>query len=239
MSKSKEIKVSLTEREEINVVKFLQGFLDTIPHENERGYKLAKHQQWVKGLNNGTFAELVEADPEAAIELIKRVNTGLNLMHSTENAALSTALRDYERALNVAKTLAVVLEEGFNQEALEAYFEAIRGLKSDAFTPKMTPPTSWPIASQILFLADPTRFPFVKPRKVQHTFKLMGLQRLNDEYSAKLNVKTYMAVREGYKQLQEFIEHYFSEDELKIINLIDIQTIIFILAGGYGKSVKK
>jgi len=219
-----------------SIVDFLTGFLGTIHHEGEYGYKYNKHRQWLAGLNNQSLSDLISTDPHGAVSLIKRVNSGLNLLHSTESAALSKALEDHERALNLAKTLAVVLDKGFDEKALEDYFDAVRNLKSDVFTKKMTPPTTWTIASQILFLADPTRFPFVKPRRIKSVFGLMGMKSINKRYSPQLNFNTYIAIREGYKQIQDFIEEHFTNEELAVRDMVSIQTIIFILAGGYGKT---
>ena len=103
----------------------------------------------------------------------------------------------------------------------------------------MTPPTSWPIASQLLFLANPQLFPLVKPRKVQRAFEVMGLHNLRNAYSSNLNFGTYDAVRRGYNQIKTFIMSHFTEDEIRIDDLIDIQTIIFILAGGYGQGLQE
>ena len=214
------------------------SLLHTVHAGGERGYKLVKHQRWVKALNGGTFAELVERDPEEAIALIKRTNSGLNLLHSTENAAFSKAFEDKERALKVAKTLAVVLEKGFDTDALEAYFSAINNLESDVFKKGMTKPRSWPIASQLLFLADPTRFPFVKPKKLQTTLRYLGIKTLDGVYKPKLSAHVYQAVAKSYHQVHEFLLDHFTDDELKVHDLIDIQTIIFMIAGGYGKHPK-
>jgi hypothetical protein len=193
--------------------------------EGERAYKWEAHKLYQSTLGNGQIDDLLASgDVSAARTRLLGVESRVNLLSSFEKVAFRNALQDDSVLRQYLTALRALLnEERLTKETFEKYLAAVYDLPKTG----QTDPVKWPVATLIPFLADPSRFMFLKPQATKD-FASRIMFDLN--YSASPNWLTYKRLSEMSEYLLGQLREYGARD------LIDVQSFIFVVGGGWDAS---
>ncbi|MFN7949910.1 MAG: hypothetical protein U0Z53_31470 [Blastocatellia bacterium] len=205
------------------LARFPQGFQDPAyisdPETGERDYKWAAHEYYVQHLGGGRFRELLRNDLPGLVQEVERCISKVNLLYVTEAAALRDALRDENAARSFFTRLADLLEaEKVTEQVFAPYAEAVCDLPATRGRV-----ATWPVATILLFLAQPDRHLLLKPDVTSRAADSLGFQ-LN--YRPEPNWLTYRC-------LLQMAEIY--RDKLapwKPVDLIDVQSFFWVACQG-------
>jgi hypothetical protein len=187
-------------------------------HTGERNYKWNAHVEFVKSLGNGQGEHLLKCG--AVEELCTRTRHALNinLLHLQERLAFRDGLD--------GSALTVPFFEAFFQlwnssavdrPSFEAYIEAMCLLPHDDDRRLVT----WPTATLLLFLADPSRFMFLKPEVTKQAADGLAFDLL---YDPAPTWHTYEKLLTMSAILMERLR------PLGAIDWIDVQSFIWVIA---------
>jgi hypothetical protein len=193
--------------------------------EGERAYKWEAHELYQATLGNGQIEDLLASgDVATARTRLLGVESRVNLLSTFEKVAFRNALQDDNILRQYLTALSALLsEEGLTKETCERYLAAVYDLPKTG----QTDPVKWPVATLIPFLADPSRFMFLKPQATKD-FAARIMFDLN--YSASPNWLTYKRLLEMSEYLLGQLREYGARD------FIDVQSFIFVVGGGWDAS---
>ncbi len=198
-----------------------QGYIGTTAQRSERRYKIEAHQHYVKDLGGSQFRELLSRDPAELSRRAMRCVGRVNLLYPVEQAALRDALADVGAARRFFESLLAVLEDpAVSETTFGPYFKSVVDLPAEKARV-----ASWPVATILPFLAQPTRHLFIKP---SITVKAADRLAFNLNYRAEPNWLTYASALKMADIYRQHLAHLLPED------LIDIQSFFYVTCGGYG-----
>jgi hypothetical protein len=187
--------------------------------KGERNAKWAAHRKFVDTLGGGRLEELLAAGNLA--ELRRRalaVEGATNLLSVFEKAALKEAIAGADGAREFFTLLsAVLLEPTLSQPTFQAFLDFV-----DALPGKSAKSTAsqWAIATVLPYLADPTRFMFLKPEVTQ---KCAARIVFDLRYSTDMKWSTYQQLLEMSDFLLGRLEPYKARD------YIDVQSFVWLI----------
>ena len=186
--------------------------------KGERNSKWAAHQKFVDTLGGGLLEELLAADNVA--ELRRRalaVEGGTNLLSVVEKAALREAIADPDAAREFFTRLSAVLLEPTPSEPT---FQAFLDSADTVPRPGKSAAAKWTIATILPYLADPTRFMFLKPEVTQ---KCAARLMFDLRYSTELEWATYERLLEMSDLLLARLGPFKARD------FIDVQSFVWLI----------
>jgi hypothetical protein len=203
--------------------RYPQGFEDPAylgdRHTGERNYKVWAHEHYVQELGGGEAERLLSGHQVA--ELARRalsVTGRTNLLAVFESAAFSDALDASEAAERFFRALvAVLVDERVRPETFVAYLDAVAALPA-----KKSKVNTWPVATILPYLAQPTRHMFLKPEATKAAAELLAFDL---RYAASPNWKTYEALLRMGSVYFQLLEPLGARD------LIDVQSFIWVTCG--------
>jgi hypothetical protein len=202
---------------------FPMGFADEkyigTRHTGERFYKWRAHEFCVEQLTGGRGQELVRQNKvaEAAHEAC-RVISAVNLLHVQEQIAFRDGVRDQVAARRFLSALFDLLrEKHVTEAAFENYLNAILALPAFSSGDKGC---TWPIATILPYLADPTRFMFLKPEVTKQAAERLAFD-LN--YDSHPNWRTYRKLLMMGDLLMQRLKPLGARD------WIDVQSFIWVV----------
>ena len=205
---------------------FPQGFLDSnylTGPSNERQYKNDAHNLMLSLLNKHDFKSLLDQGNFKEIhDRSKKVINKTNLISPYEKIWFSNGISSEDNQIIFAKSLFYML---YGDGEVQTRFESFSKMLS------LIGAAKWPIATYFLFITFPENHIFLKPLVTQNAAKVLR-QEIN--YKPELNWLTYNQVL----TLAELIRKELIKDGREIlapIDLIDIQSFIWVTAPGYFK----
>lgn len=218
-----ERKMTISDAEKKFLGYFPQGFSDPEylgdENEGERNYKVWAHDQFQDQLGNGQARQLFEDG--SIVELTKRalaVEGKVNLLSVFEKIAFRDALQDQDAAYGYFGRLLPLLEcnEDEKEWLLEEYFLGVKGLprKTDG-----TRVATWPIATLLPFLAEPTKYIFLKPDVTKKAAEELGFDL---HYESTPNIITYQALEKMSEIYLRKLAHLGPKD------FIDVQSFFYV-----------
>jgi hypothetical protein len=204
------------------LAKYPQGFDDQgylgDAHSGERYYKWKAHEAFCAMLGGQQLRQLLQSDLPVVIERALKCVNMTNLLYVTEKAALKDALMDANAARRFFTRLADLLEApSVNSKVFEAYAEAVVDLPAERGKV-----ATWPVATMLPFLAQPSRNMFLKP---QITKKAADRLAFNLDYRPEPNWITYeclLRMSDVYLRKLGFLSPR---------DLIDVQSFFWVTAG--------
>ena len=185
----------------------------------ERHHKWAAHQKFVDTLGGGRLEELLAAGNVA--DLRRRalaVEGSTNLLSVFERAALREAIAAPDAAREFFAALsAVLLEPTPSEPTFQALLDAVDTLPSK---PGKSSGAKWTIATILPYLADPTRFMFLKPEVTQ---KCAARLMFDLQYTTDLEWATYERLLEMSELLLARLQPYHARD------FIDVQSFVWLI----------
>lgn len=219
----------LTQAQAIGLFKqfFPLGFNDPAYEGNrktgERHYKVAAHKAFNEALGGGKAEQLLAEGRVAELtQRLLHVDAQTNLLHPNwDKAPLRDGLRDEQAAEHFHRTLFALLE--LPEPTQTAFEDFIRAL--DALPAPGSAVATWPVATVFLFLSQPDRHMFFRPKFTQEAAQRLAYE-LN--YAPHPNWRTYSSLRDFSFRLLEELKPLGARD------LIDVQSFIYVTAGGSG-----
>jgi uncharacterized protein DUF3553 len=145
--------------------KFPLGFSDPAYigdlHNGERAYKSHHHDLYDQLFGKGAGEDLLRRGEIG--ELIRRAYRlcSINLLHMQEQIKLREALPNERAATAFFRSLFTLVQaRGVDRVRFEEYVESVRDLQVS----RKRRVATWPVATILPYLADPTRFMFLKPK---------------------------------------------------------------------------
>ena len=201
--------------------KYPGGFLDTKYLQDERDYKFKAHEMFQSSLGNGHLEKLIESGD--IIEVVGRllsVVSKVNLLFPNEAMALRDGLKDEAGAKEFSKALSHFLH-GADSTGFDRLLEATDSLPAEKGN---APTLRWPVVTIFPYLADPTRFMFLKPKVTQQAAKRLAFDLL---YDSEPNWGTYSKLIEMSNLLLTGLKDLGARDYM------DVQSFIWVV--GYEK----
>jgi hypothetical protein len=184
----------------------------------ERWCKYRHHLLYLELFGNGTGEQLLNRDDIA--ELVRRAYRlySINLLHTQEQIKIREALLNHDAArLFFAKLFALVASRGVDRGSTESYFESVCGL---ATLPGRRV-AAWPTATILPFLADPTRFMFLKPELTRQAAERLAFDL---SYDPAPNWSTYSRLLTMSQMLLERLRPLGARDWL------DVQSFMWVIS---------
>ncbi len=206
------------------LARFPNGFRDAeyigTPKRGERRYKLLAHEHYIEDLGGTQLRDLLSNDPAELARRAMRCVGRVNLLYPVEQAAMRDALEDEAAARAFFERLAAVLEAPDVSEAtFGPYLEAVVNLPAE-----QARVASWPVATILPFLAQPTRHLFLKPGITVNAADQLGF---NLNYKPVPNWLTYSSALRMAELYRQRLADLRPED------LIDVQSFFYVTCGGY------
>lgn len=201
-------------------LKYPGRFEDDQYRRNERDYKQAAHRE-----AEGAFGGALSGWPVGE-EFAKRVSAvvqrSINLLHTQEVIALSAALGEGGPTVERFRTALhrVVSDLTVTEGAMDEYFGAVLELPQVGKSPAAT----WPTATLLPFLVQPTRHMFLKPKVTKFAEASLGVD-LN--YKPQPRWLTYRCLLDMSSHLLERLRPLGARD------FIDVYSFIWVTCGGY------
>ena len=191
-------------------------FKDPVLVERELGYKRAAHKRWQELFGHGRGQRLI------AKRELDQISKGLDDMYHATNIPSRfeiMAVHDgFKRPTAAAAVLAAVL--GFLEDGGADRFDALAAaVGSLPAPPQGSRVLTWPNATILPFLADPSRFMVVKPQITKRMSRRMGFDIL---YSSAPNWHCYESVLRMSESLLQRLESLGAKD------YIDVQSFIWV-----------
>lgn len=199
--------------------RFPGGFDGERFEQEERGYKQAAHRTFADALGDGRLRTLLERDHlDDATHAALRAEQMTNLLSRFEKARLHEAMHDARYARSVLGALAEVLVHDAPHEAsFRRYLDAVEALPARDANRRAT----WPIATILPFLANPTVHLFVKPLATRAAAERLEFDL---QYRPALNWNTYARAHRLGCDLRDQLAPHGCRD------LIDVQSFIWVMA---------
>lgn len=187
--------------------------------EKERAYKWSAHELFNETLGKGQLGHLLSSTQvDDARRRALAVEGRVNLLAVFEKAAFRDGLRDDRAAERLLKALDDLLRPAtVEREAFEVYIGAINALPS---TEGKTDPAKWTVATVLPYLAEPSRFMFLKPTVTQDCAARLTFDL---KYTPDLNWTTYSKLLEMSNYLLGLLKPYGARD------FIDVQSFIWVV----------
>lgn len=203
--------------------RFPGGFADLEYLHKERNYKRAAHEEYVKRLGDGRGAALLAAGSidEVRSHLL-HVEGRVNLLSHFEKFAFAHAIKDPAAVVSYSSALFRVLAAPDRDEA--AFGELIRAVTDLPAEEGRAGVAKWPVLTLFPFLAQPSRFMFLKPEVTQTASDRL---RFNLNYSAKINLLTYSRLLALADVLMDMLRPHGARD------YIDVQSFIWVTGDKY------
>jgi hypothetical protein len=200
---------------------FPMGFLDPKYLGDERDYKLAAHNRFEAEFSSGEMENLLKiGDITALVKKGAAILSAVNVLSRFESAAFNDAMRDVEAAREFYSTLLPLLTSSETVAAdFQRYADVVNSLPAERGRV-----ATWPVATILPFLAQPSRYMFLKPEVTQVAAETLAFDL---QYASAPNWTTYSAlIRMGNVYLQ-LLQHMGARD------FIDVQSFIYVVGGGY------
>lgn len=203
---------------------FPGGFENAHYLKEERAYKVAANRRFQEeiGLKRAreAFAAQDAAQTDAVISLAASITTSVRLVAPFESAAFHDALRDKAAARIFYEAFFNLLNSPeFGGREFDAYVGALEQLPA-----KRGRVATWPNATVPLYIAQPERFLFLKPEVSKAAAEMLAFDL---RYESRVNWATYSAFLEMGNVYLNLLRPLGARD------LIDVQTFIFVVGGGY------
>ena len=186
---------------------------------NERDYKWRVHERFVETLGEGRGEKLL-SDNEIP-QLVEKicVIANINLLSLYESSAFREGIRADERAAtSYLAALFDFLRSGPQQQTFEALVDALYGLPIEEGRARAA---TWPVLTLFPYLADPSRFMFLKPGA---TKECAARLRFDLRYDSALNWETYETLMVMSEQLLERLRPLGARD------FIDVQSFVWVIS---------
>ncbi len=203
---------------------FPAGFENARYLKEERAYKVTASRKFQDEFNLDPIRHVFRERDLDGMDAIIRQATAIiystGLAASFENAAFHDAIRDKAAARIFYEALFELLgspEPGGWE--FEAYIDALERLPA-----KRGKVATWPNATVPLYVAQPERFLFLKPEASKAAAELLAFDL---HYESRVNWATYFTFLEMGGIYLDLLRPMGARD------LIDVQTFIFVVGGGY------
>ncbi len=196
--------------------KFPAGFSDPLYFSDERDYKLAAHVKFQKLLGIEQIKGLLAIGNRRELATkASQVLGAVNIISPYESAAFHDAMKDDDAVGRFFWALLHVLEsEPISRESVEALFEVVGSLPAEKGRV-----ASWPVATALLYLADPERFMFMKPDVTKEAAASLGFDL---KYDVKLGWTTYEALQRMGQVYLDLLRPLGARD------FVDVQSFIYV-----------
>jgi hypothetical protein len=201
---------------------FPAGFLDPRYVAGERAGKDEAHRQFQMKLPPHEIGKMLESDDLLPlIKTVLSVKTHVNeLLAPFENAAFHDAMGDRDAARGYMSALLRLLQSpASDQDAFEYYIDSVMSLPV-----RKSRVASWPVATLLPHIAQPTRHMFLKPERTRIAAEALGFDL---RYEASLNWSTYESLLRMGSIYLDLLKNRGAKD------FIDVQSFIFVGGGGY------
>jgi hypothetical protein len=195
---------------------FPKGFYDETYIDWERNYKWFAHQSWVKQLNRNEYSSLL--DSKKYIEIVQRavnIESKTNLLFSFEKMALRDAVKDHGAKLFAEGLFEYIYGNGSLENRFKSFINVLSSLPR-----KQTRVVTWPLITVFGFIANPTKFIFLKPRV---TMKAAEVFNFDFKYSSKPDWNVYKSYLDFANEVKSDIA------DMKPRDFIDIQSYIWVM----------
>ena len=187
----------------------------------ERNYKLRAHKRYLDAFGDGKGEALLAAgDLEALRKLAQSVTTKdqMNLLSIYEAMALREGLNaSDEAATEYFRALFAFVEGGPSQQPFNSLSSAVANLPSEQGRARVA---TWPVLTLLPFLADPTRFMFLKPEPTRACADRLRFDLL---YDPALRWSTYERLMTMGEILLEELKPLGARD------FIDVQSFMWVI----------
>ncbi|MCY1074103.1 hypothetical protein [Archangium lansingense] len=206
---------------------FPLGFNDPAYEGNlqtgERHYKVAAHKAFNEAFGGGKAEQLLAEGKVAELtHRLLHIDAKTNLLHPNwDKAPLRDGLKDEQAAERFHRTLFALLAL---PEPTQSAFEDFVGAL-DALPAPGSAVATWPVTTVFLYLAQPDRHMFFRPKYTQEAAQRLGYE-LN--YAPHPNWRTYSSLHGFSRLLLEELKPLGARD------FIDVQSFIYVTAGGSG-----
>ena len=200
---------------------FPGGFSDESYLSREREYRLAANRKFRELLDLKEVEKLLsDGHTGLVIGWASSIFSSVGLASAFESAAFHDAMQDEDAAHNFHLAFFRLLEAPeVNREVFEYYIDAVMALPA-----KRGRVATWPVATLLLYIAQPERFLFLKPEVTKSAAETLGFDL---HYASNLNWTTYSALLRMDGLYLDLLRPMGARD------LIDVQTFIFVIGGGY------
>jgi hypothetical protein len=184
--------------------------------------KREAHERFTAALGVERIKGLLQAgDLETLVKEATSVISEVGFMLAMfENAALHDAMQDFTAATALFDSLVRLLEaKQVEGELAEDFFRAVCALPV-----KRSRVATWPIATVLLYVADPARYMFLKPEVTKAAADRLAFDL---HYDSVPNWTTYEALLRMGNIYLDLLRPLGAKD------FIDVQTFIFVAGGGY------
>jgi len=200
---------------------FPAGFSDPGYMKNERDYKLDAYLKFQKLLGlSGIREALTSRDHQGLATKVLKVNSLLNLLSPYESAAFHDAMQEPHAVESFFTALLRVADaDPLTAGVFDPFVDAVTSLPA----PRGRVAT-WPVTTLFLYLADPTRFMFLKPEVTKAAADSLGFDL---KYNSTPNWTTYEALQRMAALYLDFLRSLGARD------FLDVQSFIWVACGGY------
>ena len=186
---------------------------------NERDYKWKVHERFLETLGEGRAERLLSEN--MIPELIERicVIANINLLSLYESSAFREGIRaDEAAARTYLEALFEFIRSGPEKRTFEALADALHGLPIEEGRARAA---TWPVLTLFPYLAQPSRFMFLKPGA---TKECAARLRFDLRYDSALNWETYERLMVMSEQLLERLRPLGARD------FIDVQSFVWVIS---------
>jgi hypothetical protein len=204
---------------------FPEGFNDPEYLHREREYKVSASEEAGRLLNPEECRRLLDSPSPGQIEetvtaVIRSGNKTVATLHAIEYVALQDSLKVPQAARQFLESLLpIVSSSDPSTDDLDQYFKALCSLPRREGGARVA---TWPNATLLPALLQPSRHVFVKPETFKAFAEVMGREIA---YDASPNAKTYSRI---LSMSNELLSHTLKE--LAPRDLIDVQGFIWVVA---------
>jgi hypothetical protein len=182
----------------------------------ERDYKIAAHATFVRLFGDGAAETLVSE--KNGVEIARRIHevvAAQNLMATQEIIALTDALKAPDAAIRyLAELMTYLAAPTVDAATFRPYCVAVQQLPKVGALRVVT----WPVATLLPYLAQPTRHMFLKPTVTKAAAEAMGVDL---RYSPEPNWDTYKRLLDLSGELFRVLEPLGARD------FIDVQSFVW------------
>jgi hypothetical protein len=200
--------------------RFPGGFAGEAFEATERKPRWEAHLAFERALGGGKLKELAAAGKvEEIVQHLLEAEKGTNLLSVFDRARLTQALRgeaEYSQRL-LSALVDVLASEGPEEKSFSAYLEVFQAAPAKSKGQRSIP---WPVATFLPYLADPTRYLFLKPVATQAAAERL---KFDLQYQAALGWATYQRALRLVDDLQAALAPHGCKD------LMDAQAFVWAM----------
>lgn len=203
---------------------FPLGFEDPAylePDTGERAYKVRAHERWVAEFGDGRGEDLLASGKlDELREAVQSITTKdqMNLLSPYEAMALRDGLAGSDTAAaDYFKSLFAFVSAGPDQKLFNTLASSVEGLPVQEGRARVA---TWPVQTLLPYLADPTRFMFLKPEPTRACADRLRFDLL---YDSALNWTTYERLMTMGKLLLSELRPLGARD------FIDVQSFMWVI----------